>query len=274
MRSRYLNLLPLLGPTLSSLLLCMLAFNALADNTNQKYTQLREHYTQLIHAREGLQHSLARGELNQTEIADYRAWIQQLDTLVLQGCQQSGVADNASLLADLPCDQILLQGTSPANIDTRAEATATEKTALIVDQLSASLGQFDEQLLQEQERIKAKIPRSDSSSHASAGGDSSSVAESSNSSSGSGDYSTSTGTTTESKSTQNQDQSSEKNTTAAPGPRGSAQKTSNTTPEDIPDGSDDDVVARQIREAAEKERDPQLKEKLWEEYRRYKAGTG
>jgi len=45
-------------------------------------------------------------------------------------------------------------------------------------------------------------------------------------------------------------------------------------PEDIPDGSDDDVVARQLREAAEKETDPELREKLWEEYRRYKAGTG
>ncbi len=33
---------------------------------------------------------------------------------------------------------------------------------------------------------------------------------------------------------------------------------------------DDDIVARQLREAAEKESDPELKEKLWEEYRKYK----
>lgn len=36
---------------------------------------------------------------------------------------------------------------------------------------------------------------------------------------------------------------------------------------------DDDVVARQIREAAEKETDPVLKEKLWKEYEEYKKGT-
>lgn len=36
-------------------------------------------------------------------------------------------------------------------------------------------------------------------------------------------------------------------------------------------GDDDDVVLRQIREAAEKETDPVLKEKLWEEYRKMKA---
>ena len=42
---------------------------------------------------------------------------------------------------------------------------------------------------------------------------------------------------------------------------------------DIPDGSDDDLVARQLREAAEKESDPELRNKLWEEYRRYKEGV-
>lgn len=43
------------------------------------------------------------------------------------------------------------------------------------------------------------------------------------------------------------------------------------TREDVPDAQDDDVVARQLREAAEKETDPKLREKLWEEYRKYKA---
>jgi len=36
---------------------------------------------------------------------------------------------------------------------------------------------------------------------------------------------------------------------------------------------DDDIVARQIREAAEKETDPELKEKLWKEYEEYKKGS-
>jgi hypothetical protein len=45
-------------------------------------------------------------------------------------------------------------------------------------------------------------------------------------------------------------------------------------PADVGDGKDDDVVARQLREAAEKEKDPAIREKLWEEYREYKKGTG
>jgi hypothetical protein len=40
-------------------------------------------------------------------------------------------------------------------------------------------------------------------------------------------------------------------------------------PEDIPSGDDDDVVARQLREAAMREPDPELREKLWDEYRKY-----
>ncbi len=36
------------------------------------------------------------------------------------------------------------------------------------------------------------------------------------------------------------------------------------------DGHDDDIVARQLREAAEKETDPELKAKLWKEYEDYK----
>ena len=36
---------------------------------------------------------------------------------------------------------------------------------------------------------------------------------------------------------------------------------------------DDDIVARQLREAAEKETDPELKAKLWKEYEAYKKNT-
>jgi len=39
------------------------------------------------------------------------------------------------------------------------------------------------------------------------------------------------------------------------------------------DYDDDDIVARQLREAAENETDPELKEKLWKEYEEYKKGS-
>jgi hypothetical protein len=42
---------------------------------------------------------------------------------------------------------------------------------------------------------------------------------------------------------------------------------------EIPDGSDDDVVARRLRNAAEQETDPELKDKLWKEYVEYKKNA-
>ncbi|MBT4492111.1 MAG: hypothetical protein HOC70_02635 [Gammaproteobacteria bacterium] len=43
-------------------------------------------------------------------------------------------------------------------------------------------------------------------------------------------------------------------------------------PEDVPDPQGDDIVAQQLREAAIAETNPELRNKLWEEYKRYKAG--
>jgi hypothetical protein len=56
------------------------------------------------------------------------------------------------------------------------------------------------------------------------------------------------------------------------GPAGGDDRTN--VPPDVGDGKDDDVVARQLREAAMKEKDPAIREKLWQEYRDYKKGTG
>ncbi len=42
-------------------------------------------------------------------------------------------------------------------------------------------------------------------------------------------------------------------------------------PAGIPAGDNDDVVARQLREAAMREPDPAIREKLWDEYRKYKG---
>lgn len=43
-------------------------------------------------------------------------------------------------------------------------------------------------------------------------------------------------------------------------------------PDNLPDAKDDDIIARQLREAALQELDPELQEKLWQEYRKYKKG--
>ncbi|MDP6374586.1 MAG: hypothetical protein QF921_17565 [Pseudomonadales bacterium] len=58
---------------------------------------------------------------------------------------------------------------------------------------------------------------------------------------------------------------------SAPRPPATGSMPGGPVPDDIPDARDDDIIARQLREAAMQETDPELKEKLWEEYRRYKG---
>ena len=41
----------------------------------------------------------------------------------------------------------------------------------------------------------------------------------------------------------------------------------------IPDGRDDDIIARRLRRAAELERDPSIKQKLWQEYLAYRQNA-
>ncbi|MBT5684616.1 MAG: hypothetical protein HOJ11_06380, partial [Gammaproteobacteria bacterium] len=43
-------------------------------------------------------------------------------------------------------------------------------------------------------------------------------------------------------------------------------------PEDVPSPQGDDIVAQQLREAAAAETDPDLRAKLWDEYKKYKTG--
>jgi len=42
-------------------------------------------------------------------------------------------------------------------------------------------------------------------------------------------------------------------------------------PPDVGDGHDDDTLAAQLRELAMKEKDPELRERYWEEYRKHKG---
>lgn len=81
-----------------------------------------------------------------------------------------------------------------------------------------------------------------------------------------------TGTVTGQGTTQGRGQSGRQSGQNQPQQGGSHSTGRGSVPEDIPDGRDDDIVARQLREAAEGETDPELRARLWEEYRRYKAG--
>ena len=178
------------------------------------------------------------------------------------------------LLDESPCLASLSGVARPAPIDQRSEQTSTERTATMDAELNAGLGEFDEMLLREQERVKAAAAKSGAGGGSAAGsgqgdgqGEGDSGAEGGQTGAGgeSGDMAD-TGGPPVSRGAGDQPPSG-----AAGG--GGSQRGARGQPADIPDGSDDDLVARQMREAAEKETNPELKKKLWEEYRKYKQGT-
>jgi hypothetical protein len=150
-------------------------------------------------------------------------------------------------------------------------ATQAEEVAALETRLGVSLADFDQLLLEEARRARTRGASGGSGLPGGSGG-------------GTGGESVSKGGSAGSKAPDAQDAGNGKaapqRSAGEPGrPRieGAEPVTPGATaarPPDVGDGSDDDVVARQIRKAAESEADPQLREKLWDEYRKYQGTKG
>jgi hypothetical protein len=160
----------------------------------------------------------------------------------------------------------------PGNSNAPLAATQAEEVAALETSLGVSLADFDQLLLEEARRARTRGASAGGGSPGASGGNAagegrskgggagSKAPEGARSGSGSGTPPRSAGEP------------------GSPGGRieGGAPGSTGATaarPPDVGDGADDDVVARQIRSLAESESDPALREKLWDEYRRYKQGT-
>jgi hypothetical protein len=161
-------------------------------------------------------------------------------------------ADTRQAMAGLPLPQ-----------STPSPPTGPEFRTVLERQLAASLAAFDSQLEQERERLEQAQAERRAADFGPPDETLDGAVDQTDGAGPSYGYETRTaaaaGNVPESEPRRSNDTAAEPPDVAA-GP----------TPEDIPDGQDDDIVARQIREAAEQETDPELREKLWEEYRKYK----
>lgn len=152
--------------------------------------------------------------------------------------------------------------------DSGASPVSDAEVAKLEQLLSDALGEFDGKLLSEQERLAARIPKQ---REGSAGGSGGYGAEGPVGPGGSGGIA---GGGYESSGGQQGDGR------AGAGGHGQPGSVATGSGNPAPAGgrttidTDDDIVARQLREAAENETDPELKEKLWQEYRKYKQGGG
>lgn len=147
--------------------------------------------------------------------------------------------------------------------------TGEEEAAGIEADFQASLGQFDDYLLKEQDEVRQRIPKQREKPSVTAMTDprfryptNDETIKKSTGAAGQGGTETATRTQTGGRSA---DKSSGAGST-----RPTRTLPSSGTKE-FPE-SDDDIVAKQLREAAEQETDPEIKARLWEEYYQYKEG--
>lgn len=244
--------------------LLLAACGAAADD-RELLDRLRIDHAARLAAEQDFHARRQRGSLSGAEAADYAAYIARLHRRVAEDCVALAGA-GLPQPPDLGCPLLPPRLAAPAAIDQAGEQTLDEQLAGLDAELFAGLGEFDEMLLREQERVRAAAPMTDAAgdagmSEGADGTDGTDGAEGTEGAEGESATESQGGT----------DARSSNGGGAGPGSRRPGGKPG--TPADIPDGSDDDVVARQLREAAEKETDPELKKKLWEEYRKYKKGT-
>jgi len=236
--------------------------------------QLRLDHAAWVTAERDFRARRESGALIGAEASDYAAYVARLQRRVAEDCaalSDSGVPAPE----ELSCPQFETAVTTrSATIDQGAEQSREERIASLEVELASGLADFDELLLREQERVKAAAPRS-----ASGGGMGGGTDEDGHGGVGNGGSSEGAAGEPRVGNASNGARSQaggvgERSSAGAGGASGGASRTGATRqPPGIPDGRDDDVVARQLREAAEKETDPELQKKLWEEYRKYKQGT-
>lgn len=257
---RFLVILP-------AMLLVILAWTA----TDELVTQLRIDYDAFRAAEDDYRSQRELNGLDGEQAADYAAYVASLQRRVFEDCQRV-FHSGSPFPDDLPCPVIVPPVTQSADIATREEQTPEEQIAGLDEKLNAGLGEYDERLLREQERIKASAPNNNADRGTGGGVGDGSDGPGASVSGPAGDSRETGDETDESEQTDYTD-GQQTSGTGSTGQGDGAPGKDTDQPPDIPDGSDDDIVARQLREAAEKETDPELKAKLWEEYRKYKLGT-
>lgn len=228
------------------------------------------------------------GNASPEVIKDYEIYLARVNEMVTENRKILGKMQ-AAYSKHMPSESI--QGLSPTK-ENRTENTqipeekAIDELAALDHQFNDSLAQFDEMLLKELDWIRSQSSRkmTDLAEEAAA------AAQRLR------DRGVPVGTTQDDgpardEATQEEGEAEEESTDREEGgmvPQGEATETEIAGTDDASaqgkgatpapaqrrrlEAHDDDIVARQLREAAERETDPELKEKLWKEYEEYKKG--
>ncbi|MEX0332159.1 MAG: hypothetical protein AB3N64_12110 [Puniceicoccaceae bacterium] len=202
------------------------------------------------------------------EIQDYAEFVAGLKRRVIILCQEAREAGESPEDVGVDCEELSQQAEDASNLAEAAvpdrPMSAEEQEAELLAKMERIESEFDELLMSEQEMVY----REESGGAAGGGSGGGGGGQSGGGGGGSGG-----------------DPGGEEEPAGASGPGGGVaaqggneggtgpgipkEGDTQTQPE-LPPAADDDIVARQLREAAENETDPYLKEQLWKEYWKYK----
>jgi hypothetical protein len=305
----HMNRLGILYATIMLLLLSTV-MNAAAMSVVSSESELQQSVIALDRVRHHAVYDLAEKKqntaLDEKQQEDYERFIIFLSVKIDEYCQQLQIEFGENAVENLPCSEGGEQAYGA--IPPGSVQTSKEQVEELERLFAESLEQFDDKLLKEDERLSERQPRDRESGYSYGGsqgqgseGGSAGTGQASGQGEGSGQSTGSEGTEG-----QGSQESETEGTRTADGKGGSATGTGEEGGASTAGGADsgkgagpsapgsgagqsagssseagkveldtrdDDVVARQLREAAEKETDPELKKKLWEEYRKYKEGV-
>lgn len=218
-------------------------------------------------AGQDLQQQTYAGRLSSQEQSEYTSFIGYIGGRVVVYCRELYQMGGAESLADLSCPA------GGGGIGSQPRPSTDEEIAALDASFAQSLGDFDEMLLAEEQKASTRQPRrSASGGPGGTGGQEGTEGDSSVQGDAAGGSQAGQGQRGDEDKEESASPSSQGSVGSGRGGGGSGQQGSTGEGDQDSLKTDDDIVARQLREAAEKETDPELKEKLWEEYRKYKAG--
>jgi hypothetical protein len=252
---------------------------------DQSLDSIRKSITALDSARQTALQELEEPAMSASEVSDYKDFVVYLNTRIVNYCSDLTEQGGATALEGLPCPKVpAMVGTSetPPSDDSIFYTTGSdfgeaksqpEETADLEEAFLSSLGDFDDSLLKEEEKVAARVPSQRESGSSSEYGSSGRASESGDTGSGENGDSEEQGEGTPEDQGREGQAGTAQDSTSRSGSQGSGveQSTYGAPGGKLPPPEDDDIVARQLREAAEKEPDPELKKKLWEEYWKYKG---
>jgi len=232
--------------------------------------------------------SISDNQLTTTEQAqqspnsreDVLLFLSYLDGRIYYYCKELLLIRGPDGLAGLPCPSSsggALEARQFEAVPSTSGRTSGEKVAELESDFNAALGEFDEMLLEEQETVAANPPKqreNNSSGNSPYDADKGLPTWQSSDKQSSSDQSVKTDSSQTGTSRDSSSQDSAKsanNSGAGIGKKAQSQLPPTAGRKDL-SKDDDDIVARQLREAAEQETDPEIKAKLWDEYRKYKEG--